>query len=185
MRREEGEGDDDALAQSLEVVLLEASVDDVEEDGGNLGRASEGVFDGGVFREKLGGEVVGGDVLVVGREGVAAETEGADPQFPAHVDLAVGVEDRATGRLARHGLVQHRREIHSFLERSVQLNRTEYVFSRRYEAVGYATQRRGSGERRGNVQRRWGRRCGWIRSVNRRIRSSSVALHLCPPRPRN
>lgn len=81
----------------------------------------EGVFDSGVLGQEFGGEVVGGDVLVVRREGVAAETEWTDPEFPAHVDLAVRVEDRATGGLARHGLVQHRREIDPFLEGSVQL----------------------------------------------------------------
>lgn len=123
MGREETEGDDDALAEGLEVVLVEASVDDVEEDGRDLGWPGEGVLDGGILREELGGQVVGRNVLVVRRERVALEAERADPQLAAHVDLAVRVQDSAARRLARHGLVQHRRQVDALLERRVQLSR--------------------------------------------------------------
>lgn len=123
MGREETEGDDDALAEGLEVVLVEASVDDVEEDGRDLGWPGEGVLDGGILGEELGGQVVGRNVLVVRRERVALEAERADPQLAAHVDLAVRVQDSAARRLARHGLVQHRRQVDALLERRVQLSR--------------------------------------------------------------
>lgn len=106
MRWEKAQADDDGVLERLEVIIVEASVDDVEEDGRDLRRAGERVLDGGVLGEEFGGEVVGGDVLVVRREGVALQAEGADPQLASDVDLAVGVED-TTARLARHGLVQH------------------------------------------------------------------------------
>ena len=85
--------------------------------------SSEGIFDSSVFRQELSGEIVGGDVLVMRRESVPSETEWTNPQFASNVDLTIRVEDSATGWLARDGLVKHRREIHSFLERSVELKR--------------------------------------------------------------
>ena len=121
MGREKTEADDDALPERLEVVLVEASVDDIEEDGGDLGGAGEGVLDRRVLGEEFGGKVVVGDVLVVGREGVALEAEGADPELAAHVDLAVGIKDRAARSLARYGFVEDGREVEALLERSVEL----------------------------------------------------------------
>jgi len=118
--RQQAQADDDSVLERLEVIIVEASVDDVEEDGRDLRRTSERVLDGGVLGEELGGEIVGGDVLVVRREGVALQAEGADPQLASDVDLAVGVED-TTARLARYGLVQHWWKIRAFLERRVEL----------------------------------------------------------------
>jgi hypothetical protein len=120
VRRKEAEADDKTLAQSFEVVVVETGVNDVEEDGRNLGRATEGVFYRRVFREKLGGKVGHRDVFVVRREGIALEAKGTDPQLSAHVDLAVRVEHSAARRLARHRLVQHWRKILAFLQRRIE-----------------------------------------------------------------
>jgi hypothetical protein len=119
--REEAEGDDDGLFESLEVVLIETGVDDEDEDGRDLSGAGEGVLDGGVFREEFGGEVVGGDVLVVRREGVALQAEGADPQLAANVDLTVGVKDGSAGSLAGDGFVEDGRKVGAILQRGVKL----------------------------------------------------------------
>lgn len=54
------------------------------------------------------------------REGVPLETEGADPELAADVDLAVGVEDGAAGRLAGDGLVEDRGEVVALLEGRVE-----------------------------------------------------------------
>lgn len=86
--RKQAQADDERLAQGLEVVIVHAGVDDVEEDGWDLGRTAEGILDGGVLGKELCGEVGAGNVLVMRRECVARETEGADPKLSAHVDLA-------------------------------------------------------------------------------------------------
>lgn len=119
--REEAERDDDALLEGLEVVVLEARVDDKEEDGRDLGGARQGVLDRGVLWQELGGQVRGRDVLVVRGEGVALEAEGADPQLAADVDLAVRVEDGAAGGLAGDGFVQDRGQVGPLLEGRVEL----------------------------------------------------------------
>jgi hypothetical protein len=113
VRGQQTQADDDRLPECLEVILVQTGVDDVEEDGRDLGGASEGVLDCGVLGEELGGEVVARDVLVVRREGVALEAEGADPELPPHVNLTVRVQNRAAGCFARHGLVQDGRELPS------------------------------------------------------------------------
>lgn len=57
VRRQEGEGDDDGFFEGFQVVIVEARVDDEEEDGRDLGRTTEGVLDRRVSREQLRGEV--------------------------------------------------------------------------------------------------------------------------------
>lgn len=90
MRREHAERDDEHVPERLEIVRVEAGVHDEEEDGRDLCRTREGVLDGRVLGEELGREVVGRQVLVVRREGVALEAEGADPELGADVELTVG-----------------------------------------------------------------------------------------------
>lgn len=95
VRREHGERDDEDVPKRLEVVRVEAGVNDEEEDGRDLGRAGEGVFDGRVLGQELGREVVGREVFVVRGEGVALETQGADPELCADVELTA---EREQGR---------------------------------------------------------------------------------------
>lgn len=91
MLRQQTQRDNDGILERLQVILVQAGVDDVEEDGRDLHRPRERVLDCGVFRQQLGREVVARDVLVVRRERVALEAEWADPELAAHVDLAVRV----------------------------------------------------------------------------------------------
>lgn len=125
MRRQQAQTNDNTLPESLQVVLVQARIDYEKEDGGDLRRTGKGILDRRVLGEELGGEVLVRDVLVVRGERVALETEGADPELAAHVDLAVRVQDRSTRRLARYGLVEDGRKVDSFLERSVELSKNE------------------------------------------------------------
>ena len=90
MRRDQAQRDDEHVPQRLEVVGVEAGVDDEEEDGRDLSWAGEGVFDSGVFWEEFRREVVGCEVFVVRREGVSLEAEGTDPEFGSDVELTGG-----------------------------------------------------------------------------------------------
>jgi hypothetical protein len=92
--REQLERRDKRLAQSLELILVDARVDNVEEDGGHSHRPGEGVLDGGVLWQQLGWEVGLRDVLVVGRERVALVAERAVPHLSANVDRARRVSAR-------------------------------------------------------------------------------------------
>lgn len=56
-----------------------------------MSRASECILDSGILGQQLGGQIGVGDIFVVRREGVARETEGADPEFTADINLAVKV----------------------------------------------------------------------------------------------
>ena len=56
----------------------------------------------------------------MGRERVARQAEGTDPEFAANVNLAVRVEHGAAGGLAGYGLVEHRGEVLPDLERGVE-----------------------------------------------------------------
>lgn len=89
--REEAERGHKGLAESVELVLVNASVDDVEEDGRHRGGARESVLDGRVLWQQLGREVGLRDLLVVGREGVALQTEGTDPHLATDINLTAGV----------------------------------------------------------------------------------------------
>lgn len=71
MGRQQAQADDQRVLQGLEVILVNASVDNVQEDGRNLCTPSQGVLDGCVFGEQFSWEVGVGDVSVVGRELVA------------------------------------------------------------------------------------------------------------------
>jgi hypothetical protein len=59
-----------------------------------LSRSGERVFDGRIFSKELSGEVRAGEVFVVRWESVPLETEGADPEFSAQIELAVDVLDK-------------------------------------------------------------------------------------------
>lgn len=87
-RRQHAQADDEDLLERFEVVRIEARVNDVEEDGRDLGRSGEGVLDGRAGGEQLGRQLRGRDVLVVGREGVSRQAEGADPKLGSEVQLA-------------------------------------------------------------------------------------------------
>ncbi len=89
VRWQQAQTDNQSLFQSFQFILIDASVDDEQEDGGNLGSSRESIFDRRVFRLKLSGEVGCADILVMGWEGVSLETEGTDPKFTSNVDLAV------------------------------------------------------------------------------------------------
>lgn len=88
VRGDHAEGDDEHVAEGLEVVCVEAGVDDKQEDGRHLRRPGERVLDRRVLWQQFGREVVGGQVLVVRRERVALQTERADPQLRSDVELA-------------------------------------------------------------------------------------------------
>ena len=59
-------------------------------------RRGERVLDSGVLRVEFGGNVGFGDGGVVGREVVALEAEGADPDLGSEVHAAEGVQRRQT-----------------------------------------------------------------------------------------
>ena len=88
VRRDQAQRDDENVSEGFEVVSVEAGVHDEEEDGRDLSWSGKGVFDGGVFWKELRREVVGGEVLVVRREGVSLKAEGTDPEFGSDVELA-------------------------------------------------------------------------------------------------
>lgn len=92
MRGEQAQANDQSLAQGLEVILVHARVDDIEEDGRDLSGTRERVLDGGILGQQLGGKVGVADVLVVRREGVAGKAEWADPKLATYVDLAADEE---------------------------------------------------------------------------------------------
>lgn len=89
--RQEAEAHNQGLLESSQAVFLLARIDDIEEDGWARSRSRQPVFDGRVGWVQLGGDGISGDILVVRRERVPREAEGADPEASAHVDLA-GVE---------------------------------------------------------------------------------------------
>ncbi|KAK9948827.1 hypothetical protein M0R45_004387 [Rubus argutus] len=76
------------------LLLDHAGVDDEDEDGWR-GRLLERrvVLDCGVLGEELGEEILIGNGGVVGREVVAGEAEGADPDLGGVIDGGEGVED--------------------------------------------------------------------------------------------
>jgi hypothetical protein len=69
VRRKHAQADDKNIAESLEVVRVEARIDDKEEDRGDLGRPRKGVLDRRVLGKKLRRKVVGRKVLIVRRAG--------------------------------------------------------------------------------------------------------------------
>jgi len=85
---QQAQAHDDGVLEGLQAVLLLARVHAEEEDGRVRGRLGQAVLDGGAVRVQLGGDLLGGDVLVVRRQLVAVEAEGAYPLAGAHVDLA-------------------------------------------------------------------------------------------------
>ena len=76
---DKAQANNQCVAKSLQILLLQASVDDKQKDGGNRSSAREGVFDSREFREQLRREVGVRDVLVMWGERVSLQTEGANP----------------------------------------------------------------------------------------------------------
>ena len=87
--RQQAQRHDQSFLERLKLVLVHARVDDIQEHRRNLGRAGERVLDGRVLGKQLCREVRSGDILVMGREGVALKTEGTDPQLSPHVNLTM------------------------------------------------------------------------------------------------
>ena len=55
--RQQAQTNDQSLPQSLELIFVNTSVDYVKEYRGNLSGSRKGIFDSGVFRQQLGGEI--------------------------------------------------------------------------------------------------------------------------------
>ena len=89
--RQQAQANNERFAKGLEIVIVHAGVDKVEEDGWDLSGTAEGILDGGVLGKKLCGKVGAADVFVVRRESIARETKGADPKLSTDVDLAATV----------------------------------------------------------------------------------------------
>lgn len=89
MRRKQTQADHQRILQSLEIILVHASVHDIQEDGRDLSTSCECIFNGRVLSQQLGWKVGVGNVAIVRRELVAVQTERADPELPARIDLAV------------------------------------------------------------------------------------------------
>lgn len=95
---QQAQADNQSLSQSLELVLVDTSVDHVKEYRGDLGGSRKGVFDSSVFRQQLGGEVGSRDILIVRWERVPLQTERTDPEFAPNVDLTVSSALLGTNR---------------------------------------------------------------------------------------
>lgn len=118
---QQAQAHDDRVLQRLQAVLLLASVDNEEENRRRRGGAREAVLDRCAAGVKLWRNLLGGDVLVVRRQSVSLQTEGAYPHPCAHVDLAEilsashflhsmcaipeGVEDGLARRFAGDGVI--------------------------------------------------------------------------------
>jgi hypothetical protein len=87
--REQAQAHDDRVLERLQAVLLLACVHDEYEDRRGLDRLRKAVLDGSAVCVQLWGYLLLRDVLVVRREVVTVETEGAYPHAGAHVDLTV------------------------------------------------------------------------------------------------
>ena len=134
---QQAQAHDDRVLERLQAVLLLARVHDEQEDRGRGGRARQAVLDGGAAGVELWGDLLGGDVLVVRREGVALQTEGAYPHPRAHINLAEaesaevvlvvhvgalpeGVEDGLARRLASNGVILQERSVRLLLQGRVE-----------------------------------------------------------------
>jgi hypothetical protein len=89
VRRKQTQANHQRVLQSLQIILVHAGVHDIQEDGRDLSTSCQCVFNGRVLSQQLGWKIGVGDVAVVRRELVAVQTERADPELPARIDLAV------------------------------------------------------------------------------------------------
>jgi len=94
MWRKQAQADDQRVLEGLEVILVHAGVDHIQEDGRDLSASRQRVFDGCVLGQKLSREVGVGDVAVVGRELVAVKTERTNPELAPGIDLAEEAKER-------------------------------------------------------------------------------------------
>jgi hypothetical protein len=98
MGRKQTQGNNKRVLQRLEIILVNAGVDDIQEDRRNLGASSQGVLNSGVFSEQLCREVGVGDVAVVGRELVAVQAKRANPELSTRVDLTINQAGRSKAK---------------------------------------------------------------------------------------
>lgn len=89
MRREQTQGDNKRVLQCLEIILVNAGVDNIQEDWRDLSASGQSILDGCVFGEQLCREVGVGYVAVVGRELVAVQAERANPELSTRIDLTI------------------------------------------------------------------------------------------------
>lgn len=89
MRRKQTQADHQRILQGLEIIFVHTSVHHVQEDGRDLGTSCKRVFNGGMFGQQLGWEVGVGNIAIMRRELVAMQTERADPEFSARINLAI------------------------------------------------------------------------------------------------
>jgi hypothetical protein len=87
--RQQTQADHQSLSQSLEFILVDTSVNNVEEDGWDLSRSRKGIFDSSVLGQQLGRQVGSRNILVMRREWVSLKTERTDPEFASDVDLTI------------------------------------------------------------------------------------------------
>ena len=97
MRGEQAQADDQTVLQSLHVIFIEASINDKEKDWRHLSRSCQSIFDSCVLGQQLCRQIGSRDVLIVRWKGIALKAEGADPEFSAYIDLAVGLLDLSVG----------------------------------------------------------------------------------------
>lgn len=81
---------DKRVLESLKTVILLTSVDNVDKNGRSRSGSCQLVLDGGALRVEFWGYRVFGDILVVRREGIAHQTERADPNPRADIDSPGG-----------------------------------------------------------------------------------------------
>lgn len=98
MGRQQTQTDDQRVLQGLEIILVNAGIHDVQKDGRDLSTPGQCVLDRRVLCQQLCREVCVGDVAVVRGELVAMQTEWANPEFAAGVNLASGQQDRIRSR---------------------------------------------------------------------------------------
>jgi hypothetical protein len=144
---------------------------------------------------QLWGYLLLGDVLVVGREGVAVEAEGAYPDTGAHVNLAIGasavvpfvynigviipegVEDGLAGSPADNGLILKQRRVRLLLQRGVEGANGDHE-ARGFLREGSACPRRHcDGRWAGGSGQRTMRELGNVFQLRRRPSLSSISLH--------
>lgn len=94
MGRQQTQADDQRVLQGLEIILIDAGIHDVQKDWRNLSTPGQRVLDRRVLCQQLCRQVCVGDVAVVRGELVAMQTERANPELSAGVNLANEQQDR-------------------------------------------------------------------------------------------
>lgn len=87
--RQKRQAHDEGILHSLQTIILLAGIDDKDENGGSGGWPCQLVLDCRALGVELWGYRVLCNILVMRRERVARETEGADPDSCADINSAV------------------------------------------------------------------------------------------------